>query len=78
MSDPLHPTSLVTELYDPEIYPPPKSKMLLLINEGGKLIEGMWYEGAQAWGYKPRIPETVKARQRARMAALLTKKPETA
>ena len=77
MSGPLHPTEQVTELYDPELYPPPRGKMLLLINEGGKLIEGCWYEGALAWGYKPRVPATVKARQRRKMAALLAKKPET-
>lgn len=63
MSDPLHPTAQVTELYDPAINPPPIGVNLLLINEGGCLIVGPWYDGAQAWGYKPRIPQSVKDRR---------------
>ncbi len=62
MSDPLHPTSQLSELFDPLVVPPPRGVSLLLINEGGTLIIGQWYDGAQAWGYKPRIPATVKAR----------------
>lgn len=63
MSDPLHPTRPTTTLFDPLEHPPPKGVELLLINEGGVLIKGQWYEGALAWGYKPRIPDSVKARQ---------------
>jgi hypothetical protein len=62
MSDPLHPTESVTTLYDPLLVPPPVGVSLLLINEGGVLIIGQWYPGALAWGYKPRIPDSVKAR----------------
>jgi hypothetical protein len=62
MTDPLHPTNDDWELFDPEIYPPPQGVSLLLINNGGVLIIGQWYDGAIAWGYKPQIPATVKAR----------------
>jgi hypothetical protein len=62
MNDKLHPTEQVTTLYDPLINPPPKGVSLLLINEGGVLIIGQWYEGALAWGYKPKIPQSVKIR----------------
>ena len=57
-----HPTARLVELFDPEIHPPPKGASLLLINNGGVLVIGQWYEGAMAWGYKPTIPATVKAR----------------
>ena len=63
MTEPhLHPTNGEWELFDPEVYPPPAGASLLLINNGGVLIVGQWYEGALAWGYKPKIPATVKAR----------------
>ena len=62
LPDPLHPTRQEWELFDPQISPPPRGVSLLLINEGGVLIVGQWYEGALAWGLKPRIPKTVKAR----------------
>lgn len=71
MSDPLHPTNPEWELFDPVEQPPPKGVMLVLINEGGRLIEGFWYPGAQAWGYKPKIPASVKARARERLQKLL-------
>lgn len=62
MSDPLHPTNQGWELFDPLIKPPPAGVNLLLINDGGVLIVGPWYRGAQAWGYKPSIPQSVKDR----------------
>ena len=62
MSDPLHPTNDTWELFDPEINPPPKGRSLLLLNKGGVLMIGHWCEGAVAWGYKPRIPQSVKDR----------------
>jgi hypothetical protein len=61
--DPKHPTNRLWELFDPEAHPPPRGASLLLINEGGSLIIGQWYEGALAWGFKPVIPATVKARR---------------
>ncbi len=62
MADPMHPTNGEWELFDPLLKPAPRGCSLLLINEGGVLIIGQWYEGALAWGYKPTIPATVKAR----------------
>ncbi len=56
------PTARVTELYDPELFPPPQSMPLILINPGGVLITGFWFKGCLAWGYYPKIPATVKAR----------------
>lgn len=63
MSDPLHPTNEEWELFDPVLFPPPRAVSLLVINEGGTLLISPWFEGAQAWGYKPKIPATVKARR---------------
>lgn len=57
-----HPTAKLVELFDPLVNPPPSGASLLLINNGGVLIVGQWYEGALAWGYKPTIPASVKAR----------------
>ena len=51
-----------TELFDPLIKPAPKGATLLIIQEGGVLIKSQWYEGAIAWGYLPKIPQTVKDR----------------
>ena len=62
MSDPAHPVNGEWFLYDPLLLTPPRGVSLLLINEGGVLITGQWYEGALAWGMKPKIPATVKAR----------------
>lgn len=62
MSDPAHPVNDEWLLYDPLLHSPPRGVSLLLINEGGVLITGQWYQGALAWGYKPKIPATVKAR----------------
>ena len=60
MSDPKHPTNGEWELFDPQIYEPPTGVNLLLVNEGGVLIQGPWYKGALAWGYKPVLPKSVK------------------
>lgn len=62
MSDPRHPTNAEWVLEDPVLNPAPKGVILILVNEGGSLITGQWYEGAIAWGFKPKVPETVKAR----------------
>jgi hypothetical protein len=62
MSDPKHPTNPDWVLFDPLLRPAPKGETLLLINEGGVLIQGTWYPGALAWGRKPRIPQSVKER----------------
>lgn len=62
MKDPNHPTNQAWEMNDPEVDPPPIGVTLLVLNEGGCLIASSWYEGAQAWCYKPSVPEAVKAR----------------
>lgn len=62
MTDNIHPTNREWSLFDPDVHPPPSGVNLLLINEGGVLIQGHWYSGALAWGFKPIIPATVKAR----------------
>lgn len=67
MSDPKHPTNGEWELFDPLIKAPPLGANLLLINEGGTLIVGPWYQGAQAWGFKPKLPASVKQRIRERL-----------
>lgn len=63
MSDHIHPTNPTWELFDPLVHEPPRGVNLLLINEGGVLIVGPWYAGAQAWGFKPRVPQSVKDRR---------------
>lgn len=72
MSDPKHPTNQSWELFDPKLHPPPKGKSLLLINEGGVLIIGTWYDGALAWGYNPTIPDSVKQRKNKPAAGVFT------
>lgn len=62
MNDPKHPTNEEWELFDPQLCPPPMGVSLLIINEGGVLTVSPWYKGALAWGYKPKIPQTVKDR----------------
>ena len=71
MSRPQHPTAPVTELYDPLLHPAPRGVKLVLINEGGVLAVGPWYEGALAWGFPPKIPATVKARMSAQLQRLM-------
>lgn len=60
--DPLNPTNQSWELFDPLEYAPPIGKSLLLINKGGVLMIGHWTPDAIAWGYKPKIPKSVKER----------------
>jgi hypothetical protein len=65
MTENKHPTADQTELFDPVLVPPPTGgEHLLCINPGGVLIIGPWRRDYLAWGYKPRIPETVKIRIR--------------
>ena len=65
-----HPTNRDWVLFDPLLVKPPIGEVLLLINEGGTLITGPWAEGCLAWGKKPIIPASVKARQTAKLQAL--------
>lgn len=46
--------------FDPDIYPPPKSASLLLINKGGVLIVGTWSDDCVGWCPKPKIPDSIK------------------
>jgi len=62
MLDNPHPTNPEWVLYDPLEKPAPRGCNLVLINEHGVLILGQWYEGALAWGFKPKIPDSVKLR----------------
>ena len=72
MSDPRHPTNDGWFLNDPVEFPPPRGgESLLLINPGGVLIIGPWADGCLAWGRKPKIPDSVKARETARVLAHL-------
>ncbi len=76
MSSPKNPTAQVTELFDPLLHSPPLGVNLMLINEGGCLIIGPWYPGAMAWGFKPKIPRSVKTRLAA--ARVTHEKPDGA
>jgi len=49
-------------MFDPEEHTPPIGVTLLVLNEGGCLIPSQWYQGAQAWCYKPTVPDSVKDR----------------
>lgn len=59
-------TAPVTELFDPLLFPAPAGQTLLVVNEGGVLHKSQWYDGAIAWGYLPKIPESVKLRHQQR------------
>jgi hypothetical protein len=70
MADTRHPTNDTWSLFDPLERAAPRGASLLLINEGGSLITGIWYDGCLAWGFKPKIPASVKARETAKLEAL--------
>lgn len=55
-------TAPVTELFDPLERKAPRGETLLIITEGNVLIKSQWYDGARAWGYLPKIPQSVKNR----------------
>lgn len=75
MADPKHPVNRAWELFDPLVTKPPAGENLLLINQGGTLVTGPWHEGCLAWGYKPVIPASVKARESAKLKALCDGRP---
>lgn len=66
-------TAQVTEMYDPLIYPPPRGVPLLVSTPGECTIKSPWFTGCIAWGYLPKLPESVKARQREIAERLLIK-----
>lgn len=49
-------------LLDPNDVIPPPGVKLLVLNPGGVLHVGMWYDGALAWAPMPKIPGSVKSR----------------
>lgn len=67
----IYPTSEVTELYDPDIHPPPTGQILQVVTPGGVLIKGFWFDGCLCWGYMPKIPATVKAKMIAKIDRIL-------
>lgn len=62
MSDDVPVTTDSWYLLDPEIYPPPTASVVLLLNPGGVLIQGIWTDDCLAWSPKPKIPNSVKER----------------
>lgn len=58
------PTADVSELFDPLERKPPTGVQLLVVTRGGVLVKAPWASDCIAWGYLPRIPESVKQRQR--------------
>lgn len=66
-------TAKVAELLDPEIHPPPRGVQLLVVTRGGVVIKAPWAADCIAWGCLPKLPESVKARERAKAEALLVK-----
>lgn len=56
------PTAALTELYDPLVHKAPKGAPLLVVNPGGVLLCSPWFEGCLAWGYRPKMPQSVKDR----------------
>lgn len=64
-------TARVAELIDPEEQRPPAGVKLLVVTRGGVLSIGTWSADCLAWGYLPRIPESVKRRQIAEIDARL-------
>lgn len=62
MDHQIHPTNPEWVMFDPEVHKPPQGQELLILSEGNVLIKGQWYVGARAWCYKPKVPDSVKAR----------------
>jgi len=62
MTEYKRPTAQATELFDPLLEPAPLNVSLLLVSPGGVLIEGPWFDGCIAWGYRPKLPQSVKDR----------------
>ena len=58
------PAADVSELFDPLERKPPTGVQLLVVTRGGVIIKAPWSSDMIAWGYLPRIPESVKQRQR--------------
>lgn len=71
-------TAPVCELLDPELHPPPRGVLLQVVTIGGVLVRSQWSDAwGIAWGPIPKIPETVKQRQREKLARLIAENEES-
>ena len=66
-------TAPVAELLDPLTHTPPRGMQLLVVTRGGVLIKAPWAPDMIAWSPLPRLPESVKQRQREIAERLLIK-----
>ena len=66
-------TAPVAELLDPEIHTPPRGVQLLVVTRGGVIIKAPWAADCIAWGYLPKLPESVKIREQAKAEAMLVR-----
>lgn len=57
-------TAEVSVCFDPEIDPPPRGETIWVVGPGNVGYKGLWYDGAIAWAYLPKLPQSVKARLR--------------
>ena len=73
MADEKHPTRDITVLFDPFEVPPPRGVNLLVVTVGNVLTQSNWFDGALAWGYLPKVPQSVKDRE---MKKLLEKQQQ--
>lgn len=68
MSDPIRPTHQHAELKDAEIQPPPFGKKVLALNKAGVLcftvVDHNFNMQFDAWSEYPKVPASVKLRQR--------------
>lgn len=56
------PTNKDWVLFDPLNNPPPRGVDLLVVTSGGVLTTGPWRDDYVAWGFRPVLPPSVKAR----------------
>lgn len=68
-TDPKHPANKSWVMTDPHVEPAPTNgESLLVIQQGGVLIQSQWAPDYWAWAYKPSIPQSVKDRMYGRKA----------
>ena len=61
----LIPTAPATELFDADLFPPPKADKLVVYSKYGITTISTFQPGFHlAWGYMPKVPESVKQKQR--------------
>lgn len=64
MTEPIQLTTDQLYFRDPAIEPPPRNVSMLLLNPGGVLIVGQWSDDCLAWCPKPKIPKTLKGKNK--------------